>query len=161
GQVLQLPGFDVVEQFLTRVPLEGVRRVAGLQPVGEQCPGLLAAPTGHRGVDELRVRILLREDPFQLGQALALTGAGPPGEDLDRAGVAVTTLIVVTARGDRDQGRCQHRRERAPPALAHDVPPCPRRAARDEARELGQRRWRRSRASPLTLRRPYPNKALL
>src|SRR5690606_15411288 len=47
--------------------------------------------------------------------------AGPPGEDLDFAGVAAVVSVVVTARGDPDEGRCQHRRERTPPALAHGV----------------------------------------
>src|SRR5699024_8709508 len=101
--VLDLPGIDVVLQFHTRVGLERVRRLTGLQTGLQQVLGGRSSATGHGTVDELDVGVLLVEDVDECFQGVLFGTGGPPGEYLDLV-AAVIAAIVTTATAAPGKG---------------------------------------------------------
>src|SRR5699024_2985687 len=105
--VLDLPGIDVVLQFHTRVGLERVRRVTGLQTGLQQVLGGRSCTTGHCTVDELDVGVLLVEDVDECFQGVLFGTGGPPGEYFDRIAAVIAAFVTTatTAPGKGEAGR--------------------------------------------------------
>src|SRR5690606_8996204 len=124
--VLELAGLDVVLELLTRVALERVRRVVGLEAGLQEVLRGRAGAAGDRAVDELDVRVLLVEDLDERVEAELLRARGPPGEDLDLVAAPVAAARVVApvplrvaAAGCQHEARRCHCSDHCRPSHCH------------------------------------------
>ncbi len=121
GLLQPFGGIDVVEgrqvllgavalDLQTGVELEGVGRVAGDEPGLVHGLEVAARATGHRGVHDLDVGVLLLVDLEHAGQALGLAAGRPPTADHELARFAASIQVLGLAGIIGRPGRPRHPR---------------------------------------------------
>ena len=81
-QRLHLAGINILGQLFASMHLPSVRRLAALQARLQNGLGICACATGDCCINNLRIRILSREDLEHFIQAICFAAIRPPTEDL-------------------------------------------------------------------------------